>query len=85
MGTERTTLCRQKGTRKKFLTIALEPVDGGYVVLFLLRRNGKPDRSGTKTPQGAVSYERAKRAYESVIWHRLADGYRAYDPTQIGL
>jgi len=76
MKTELSILCRQKGSRKKYFSIAIEPLDGGFVVPFLLHRQGKPDRSGTKTPQGAVSYEKAKRAYESAIWHRLADGYR---------
>jgi bifunctional non-homologous end joining protein LigD len=71
---ESITLNFKQGSSDKVYKAELVGLPEGYLVNFWYGRRGKPMRGGTKTA-APVSYDIAKRAYDSLIQEKRAKGY----------
>jgi bifunctional non-homologous end joining protein LigD len=75
MTDERLSLFYKEGGSDKFYFISIEPQGGGFVVPFTFGRRGTTGQSGTKTPNGPVPYEKAKKLFDSIMNEKMAKGY----------
>ncbi len=71
-----TSLRYQNGSSDKFYNIAIQEVDGGYIVPFTYGRTGTAGSSGDKVKGVPSTIEKAKKAYDSVIKQKMAKGYK---------
>jgi bifunctional non-homologous end joining protein LigD len=71
---EKITLYYRQGSSDKVYQAAIEPRDGGYVVVFAYGRRGTTLQTGVKT-QAPVDYVEAKCIYDKLVREKTAKGY----------
>lgn len=69
-----TILYYREGSSDKIYQVAIEQVNGGFVVNFAFGRRGTTLQTGTKT-SSPVPYEKAKAIFDKLIASKLAKGY----------
>ena len=75
-----TTLYFKEGISDKVYRVAIEPRDGGYVVVFAYGRRGTTLTTGTKT-HSPVDHDAATHIYEKLVREKTAKGYTSGEDT----